>query len=109
MFSLLTWVISESFSSETSSAGSESSDKSVESVVVPTNASASPGKTSGVKTETGVTLGVVTTTHRGPDHELPRLRLAPKASPERPTAAIATTNRALKLLLMLILKSSFSW
>jgi len=101
MFGLLPCVLSDS-----SAAGSEASDGSADSVVVSTKACASPSKTSGVNAARGMTVGVVTTTHRVPDHEPPLLRLAPKTSPERLVAAIATTSsRASNFLFMLILKS----
>ena len=91
--------------------GSESSDDSVasddsaDSVVVAAKACASLGDTNGIKTETGA-LGVVTTTHRGPDHEPPLLRLAPNTSPDKLAAAIVPTSRPLNVLFMLILKFS---
>ena len=87
--------------------GSDAADESAGSVVVSARAGESSGNTSGVNAATGMALGVVTTTHRGPDHVLPLLRLAPKTSPDRLAAAIATTSRALKLLFMLIPKSFF--
>ena len=88
------------------SGDSVASDESADSVVVAAKACASLGDTNGIKTETGAALGVVTTTHRGPDHDPPLLRLAPKTSPDRLAAAIAPTSRALNVLFILILKFS---
>jgi hypothetical protein len=56
---------------DTLSAGSASSVESAVSVVVATKACASPGESDGVSATIGRTLGVVTTTQLGPDHELP--------------------------------------
>ena len=91
-----------------SATGSAGADVSAGSVVVSAGAGELSGDSSGVNSATRTALGVVTTTHRGPDHELPLLRLAPSTSPDKLATAIATTSRALKLLFMLILKS-FSW
>ena len=89
-------------------AGSEASDSFVDSTAVSAMAGASPGKTSRVISDIGVTLGAVTTTHCGPDHVPPLLRRAPSASHERLATTMATTNKASNLLFILILQS-YSW